>query len=49
VSVAAERLFLERTRKLAQAGVDHVALQTSVPYGVTLRRAFAERARRMKR
>jgi hypothetical protein len=29
--------------------VDRVALQTSVPYGVLLRRAFAERARRLKR
>ena len=49
VSVAAERQLQERTRKLAQAGVDRVALQTSVPYGVVLRRAFAERARRLKR
>src|SRR6266516_3680394 len=49
VSVAAERQLQERTRKLAQAGLDRVALQTSVPYGVVLRRAFAERARRLKR
>ena len=49
VSVAAERQLQERTRKLVQAGVDRVALQTSVPYGVLLRRAFAERARRLKR
>src|SRR3989441_1669612 len=49
VSVAAERQLQVRTRKLAQAGVDRVALQTSVPYGVVLRRAFAERARRLKR
>jgi uncharacterized protein (DUF58 family) len=49
VSVAAERHLQERTRKLIQAGVDRVALQTSVPYGVILRRAFAERARRLKR
>jgi len=49
VTVAAERQLQERTRKLVQAGVDHVALQTSVPYGVLLRRAFAERARRLKR
>src|SRR5207245_7932418 len=49
VSVAAERQLQERTRNLAQAGVDRVALQTRVPYGVVLRRAFAERARRLKR
>ena len=49
VSVAAERLLQERSRKLVQAGVDRVALQTSVPYAVPLRRAFAERARRLKR
>jgi len=49
VSVAAERLLQDRSRKLVQAGVDRVALQTSVPYAVPLRRAFAERARRLKR
>ena len=49
VRVAAERQIQERTRKLLQAGVDRVALQTSVPYAVPLRRAFAERARRLKR
>jgi uncharacterized protein (DUF58 family) len=49
VRVAAERQLQERTRKLIQAGVDRVALQTNVPYAVPLRRAFAERARRLKR
>lgn len=49
VRVAAERHLQERTRKLRQAGVDRVALQTSVPYAMPLRRAFAERARRLKR
>ncbi len=49
IRVAAEKLQQERTRKLAQAGVDRVALQTTVPYGVPLRRAFAERARRLSR
>jgi len=49
IHVAAERLQQERTRKLVQAGVDRVALQTTVPYGVPLRRAFAERARRLSR
>ena len=36
-------------RKLGQAGVGRVSLLTTVPYGVPLRRAFAERARRMSR
>ena len=49
VRVAAERQLQERTRKLIQAGVDRVALQTSVPYAAPLRRAFAERARRLLR
>ncbi|HYT03346.1 MAG TPA: DUF58 domain-containing protein [Gemmatimonadales bacterium] len=49
VRVAAERQLQARTRKLIQAGVDRVTLQTSVPYGPPLRRAFAERARRLKR
>src|SRR6184192_707545 len=49
VRVAAERQLQERVRKLVQAGVDRVALHTSVPYAVPLRRAFAERARRLKR
>lgn len=47
--VAAERLLQERSRKLVQAGVDRVALYTHVPYAVPLRRAFAARARRLKR
>ena len=46
---AAERQRHERTRRLVQAGVDRVSLQTNVPYGVALRRAFAERARRLQR
>jgi hypothetical protein len=32
-----------------QAGVDRVALRTDVPYAIPLRRAFAERAKRLKR
>jgi hypothetical protein len=47
--VAAERQLQERARKLVQAGVDRVALQTHVPYALSLRRAFAERARRINR
>jgi len=49
LQVAAERLAQERGRRLVQAGVDRVALRTDVPYGVPLRRAFAARARRLKR
>jgi len=49
IRVAAERLQQEGTRELMQAGVDRVALQTTIPYGVPLRRAFAERARRLSR
>ena len=49
LQIAAERIVQERGRKLAQAGVDRVALRTDVPYGVSLRRAFAARARRLKR
>jgi len=49
IRIAAEKLQQERTRKLVQAGVDRVALQTTVPYGPPLRRAFAERARRLSR
>lgn len=49
VRVAAERQIQERARKLTQAGVDRVALHTNIPYAVPLRRAFAERARRLSR
>ncbi len=49
VLAASERLLQERARKLARAGVDRVALHTNIPYAVPLRRAFAERARRLKR
>jgi uncharacterized protein (DUF58 family) len=49
VKVAAERQLQLRARKLIQAGVDRVALQTNVPYGPPLRRAFAERAKRLRR
>jgi uncharacterized protein (DUF58 family) len=49
IRVAAERMQQERTRKLVHAGVDRVSLLTTVPYGVPLRRAFAERARRLSR
>jgi len=46
---AAERIVMERGRKLQQSRVDRVALRTDVPYGVALRQAFHARARRLKR
>jgi uncharacterized protein (DUF58 family) len=49
VRIAAAQLLQGRSRKLVQAGVDTVALQTHEPYGPPLRRAFAARARRMRR
>jgi uncharacterized protein (DUF58 family) len=49
IRVAAEGLQQARTRKLVHAGVDRVALQTTIPYGPPLRRAFAERAKRLSR
>ena len=49
VRLAAERGLQERQKKLRRAGVDVIALQTHVPYAQPLRRAFAERARRLKR
>lgn len=47
--VASERYLQDRARKLVQVGVDRVALHTTIPYAVPLRRAFAERARRLRR
>lgn len=49
VRVAAERQLQDRNRKLVQVGVDRVALHTHIPYALPLRRAFAKRARRLKR
>lgn len=49
VRIASERQLQDRNRRLLHAGVDRVALQTNVPYAVPLRRAFAARARRLKR
>ena len=49
IRVAAEKVQQERSRKLVQAGVDRVSLLTTVPYAVPLRRAFAERAKRLSR
>ncbi|HYK10736.1 MAG TPA: DUF58 domain-containing protein [Gemmatimonadales bacterium] len=49
VRLAAERTIQERQKKLRRAGVDLISLQTHVPYALPLRKAFAERARRLKR
>lgn len=49
VAMAAEQLRLTRARTLTQAQVDHIALRTDRPYAETLHRAFAERARRLRR
>ena len=49
LQMAAEETRLARARALKQAGVDHVELRTDRPYAETLHRAFAERARRMRR
>jgi hypothetical protein len=49
LQMASEEVRLARTRALKQAGVDHVALRTDRPYAEPLHRAFAERARRLRR
>lgn len=49
VGMAAEEQRLRRARALQQSQVDHIALRTDRPYAEELRRAFAERARRMRR
>ncbi len=47
--VAAEHAQLARARALERTHVDHVALRTDVPYAHPLHRAFALRARRLRR
>ena len=49
LQMAAEEARMARMRALKQAGVDHVALRTDQPYAEPLHRAFAERARRLRR
>jgi uncharacterized protein (DUF58 family) len=49
LQIAAEDARLARAKALKQAGVDHVALRTDHPYAEELHRAFAERARRLRR
>jgi len=45
---AAQRIE-DRARALASVGADQVTLATGVPYALPLRRAFARRARRIRR
>lgn len=47
--IAAEQARLQRARVFSQARVDHVALRTDRPYAQALHRAFALRARRLRR
>ncbi|MSR07300.1 MAG: DUF58 domain-containing protein [Gemmatimonadetes bacterium] len=47
--IAADAMRTARARTLEQIGVDHVALRTDEPYAQALHRAFARRARRMRR
>jgi uncharacterized protein (DUF58 family) len=49
VTRQSERRRLERGKVLAAAGVDHVALVAGQEYARVLRRAFAARARRLRR
>jgi uncharacterized protein (DUF58 family) len=49
VMMAAEERRLARARTLTNAHVDHVALRTDRPYAEVLHRAFAARARRLRR
>jgi uncharacterized protein (DUF58 family) len=46
---ASERRRRDRARILGTAGADHVALSTAADYALPLRKAFAERARRLRR
>lgn len=49
VRIAAEQARLARARIFTQVQVDHVALRTDRPYAQALHRAFALRARRLRR
>ncbi|MDH3456509.1 MAG: DUF58 domain-containing protein [Gemmatimonadota bacterium] len=49
LAMAAEEARLGRARTLKQTHVDHIALRTDQPYAEALHRAFAERARRLRR
>jgi hypothetical protein len=49
VAQLAERRREERSRALSAAGADQVHLETGTEYALPLRRAFAQRARRIHR
>lgn len=49
LAMSAEAARLARSRAFTHAQVDHVALRTDEPYAEPLHRAFAARARRMRR
>lgn len=49
VAMRAEEARLRRARTLSQVQVDHVQLRTDRPYAEALHRAFAARARRLRR
>ena len=49
LEIAAEEARLARARALKRSKVDHIALRTDRPYAEALHRAFAERARRLRR
>jgi hypothetical protein len=49
VSVLTKERREERSRTLAASGADQVHLETGVPYALPLRRAFAQRAQRIRR
>jgi len=49
LAMAAEEARLARSRAFKHAQVDHVALRTDEPYAEPLHRAFAARARRLRR
>ncbi len=49
LQMSAEEARLARAKTLKRCEVDHIALWTNKPYAEPLHRAFAERARRMRR
>jgi uncharacterized protein (DUF58 family) len=49
LQMAAEEARLVRARTLKRADIDHIALWTDRPYAEPLHKAFAERARRLRR
>jgi len=49
LQMAAEEARLLRSKTLKRAEVDHIPLWTNRPYAEPLHKAFAERARRLRR